>query len=274
MIVYKLFKFQNEQSHICCNLLESISLIFSYQTSGQCEQRPLNGFICIGCDVLAVCIKRNDEWETIPVELCATNDGYQCNAIEGVCSNKTGPCNPINNGVFTCTTVGPFPDPYDCQIYHVCYMNGNNIVSAEIRCNTGMAYNSLAGDCSLSLNANECQEIGFTCEKAGDIGPWRHNPNIFYICKMDYEGDDKVIYPELYKCDPNQIFIKDECITKEFTSTTPTDNYICTKPGIYEDITSCLHYFYCNFVLQAERYLCPENTHFNQVYLSCTIGSC
>lgn len=147
-----------------------MSSMFSSQAARQCEDQPLNGFICIGCDVLAVCIKRNDKWETIPVELCDTTDGYQCNAIEGACSNKTGPCNPINNGAFTCTAVGTFPDPYDCQLYHVCYMNGNNIISAEINCNSGMAFNPLTGDCSLSLNANVCQVYGFTCKKPGDTG--------------------------------------------------------------------------------------------------------
>lgn len=272
---------QNKLPPTNCSLLESMTSVFIYQTKDQCNNRPINGFICMGCDLLGVCIKRNNKWEAIPVEVCATNDGYQCNEFEGACSNKTGPCNPINKGAFTCTSVGIFPDPYDCQLYHTCYMNGNLIISADIKCNIGMAFNPLSGDCSLNLNANVCQEYGFTCEKAGNIGPWLHNPNFFYVCKRDVE-DEKVIYPELYKCDPNETFIKDECVPKDVSTQIPStthtvpnvDGFTCTKPGIYVDTTSCLHYIYCDAYLQAYRYLCPESTHFSQVYLSCSAGSC
>lgn len=143
---------------------------FSYQADRQCENQPPNGLVCIGCDVLAVCVKRNDEWEKIPVELCDRESGYQCNVNEGACSNKTGPCNPINNGTFACTSVGTFPDPYDCQLYHVCYESNGNLVSIEINCKPETAYDPITGVCSLSLNSLVCQEYGFKCNKAGDMG--------------------------------------------------------------------------------------------------------
>lgn len=271
---------QSELSVTNCWLMESVSSKFYQQVARQCEDRPPNGYVCIGCDLLAVCIKRNGEWEVIRVELCATDDGYVCNEIEGACSNKTGPCNQINNGAFACTAVGTFPDPYDCQLYHVCYMNGNNTVSADINCNQGRAYNPLTGDCDLTLNSNVCLEYGFTCTKAGDIGPWLHNPNIFYVCKADITENEKIIYPELYKCDLNEIFVHNECVSKDVTTTTtsttnaPDTDFKCTKPGVFPDVNSCKHYYYCNSLLQAQRYKCADGTFFNQVYLQCTIGDC
>uniref|UniRef100_A0A336MXQ5 CSON007908 protein n=1 Tax=Culicoides sonorensis TaxID=179676 RepID=A0A336MXQ5_CULSO len=281
---------------INCDLIASMSSYRLYQTTRQCEDGPPNGFVCIGCEALAVCIKRNDRWETIPVEVCDKNNGFVCNVIEGACSNKTGPCNPINNGTFSCTSVGIFPDPYDCQLYHICLVNNNNIVSSPVECRDGSAFNPITGDCSLNINSDVCLDYGFTCTKPGDMGPWKFNPNIFYVCKADDDGSERVIYPELYKCDPNEVFVEDKCVSKDVTTTeattemtsdwtsettseqtstiTPPPSIVCTRPGVYPDPQSCLHYYYCNSQLQSERFKCPEGTFFDRLYLACLIGSC
>ncbi|XP_063709334.1 uncharacterized protein LOC134837872 [Culicoides brevitarsis] len=259
------------EDSISCNLLKSLSQVIS---SDPCVHQPSNGFVCIGCDLLATCVKQHDKWEAIPVELCDTSAGYSCNMIEGSCSNKTGPCKPINNGAFSCTSAGTFPDPFDCQSYHVCYKNGNQMISIDITCDAGVAFNPFTGDCSLTLNAEVCHKEGFSCKKAGDMGPWLHNPNFFYICKADFESGEKIIYPELYKCEPNSSFVKDECVKNGLTTQKPLPGVECSKPGVFEDVTSCKHYIYCNKELVGERFECPENTYFNTKYLSCVRGSC
>lgn len=111
------------------------------------------------------------------------------------------------------------------------------------------------------------------------LGPWLHNPNIFYVCVSDNASGEKFVYPQLYKCDPNEVFINKECVKTDVTTTSSTTNspgedFKCANPGIYADIASCLHYYYCNVLLQAERYKCPAGTFFNKVSLACTVGSC
>lgn len=71
----------------------------SYQIStfsiDSCLQRKSPGFICISnCSTLAKCVFRNNEWRTIPVQVC--DQGSFCNEKEQTCSKTPGECEPNN----------------------------------------------------------------------------------------------------------------------------------------------------------------------------------
>jgi hypothetical protein len=66
-----------------------------------CSQRQAPGFVCMSdCSTLARCVFRNNGWETIPLQLCDTQQGLFCNANEQACSRNPGPCNPGNGQGF------------------------------------------------------------------------------------------------------------------------------------------------------------------------------
>jgi hypothetical protein len=67
----------------------------SYEISSysidSCLQRKSSGFICISnCSTLAKCVYQNNEWNTIPMQVCS--QGSYCNEKEQTCSESPGEC--------------------------------------------------------------------------------------------------------------------------------------------------------------------------------------
>lgn len=254
--------------------------------SGSCAERQSAGYICVGCDLLGLCINRNGNWETIIVDTCDTLNGHVCNAVVGACTNVTGPCNP-NLGAFICTSPGIFPDPFDCQVYHVCFHSGNNLISMDLECSDKTAFNPQTGDCSLEATPEFCNVYAWTCERPGDMGPWRMNANIFYICIAADSPSGRVLFPQLYRCPALQIFDGEQCVsvdgttattgTTAVTTTSTTSSggeFRCPGPGLYQDTGSCRHYYYCDTSLQAQRVQCPEGSRFDPGASACVLGDC
>lgn len=243
-----------------------------------CEERQSPGYICESCDRLSICLKRSNGWETLLVEACDTDNGFYCNALEESCSNATGACNPALLA-FRCTSAGIFPDPFDCQAYHVCYKVGNNFVSGDLHCGTGAAFHPGTGDCSLKIEDKICTDFRYECTRAGDAAAWPMNSNIFYICVI--EIDDKGIrhlYPNLYRCPPNEVFDGSKCVNDDggasSSSTTPSTSFRCPSPGLFPDVDNCTKYFYCNYDLSFVHHTCPLGTFFSTTSSACVIGNC
>lgn len=249
--------------------------------SRSCAERQTAGYICNGCDSLGLCINRNGVWEFIPLDKCNTAEGFACDAVLGVCSNSTGSCKP-DLGRFPCTSAGVFPDPYDCQAYHVCFMSGPSLIAMDIECPAKTAFNPQSGDCSLEVTPEFCNVYPFTCERPGDMGPWRMNANIFYICVATDPPLERVVFPQLYRCPPLQIFDGAQCVadggsTSTTTATTTSgggEEFQCPGPGLYPDGNSCRHYYYCDANLQGQRVQCPEGTRFDRNASACVFGNC
>lgn len=190
------------------------------------------------------------------------------------CSNDTGPCHPFGfEGNFACTSEGVFPDPYDCQKYHMCYRAGSTLVSANIECGGNKAFSAATGDCSNSINATTCTERQYTCNNAGDSGAWSENLNIFYICKATLDHGERILYPTLYRCASGELFNGVDCVSKEqFIEL--IDPFTCAKTGVYANPNDCQSYYYCNLSLEATKHVCPENTYFYPRTKTCRKGSC
>lgn len=226
-------------------------------------------------------------WRPIPVETCNTEDGYYCNLASKGCSNRTGPCHPFGfEGNFACTSEGVFPDPYDCQKYHMCHLVGHSHISENIECGADRAFSAATGDCSLTLTDSVCNEAQYNCSNAGDSHSWPGNLNIFYVCKARYERGARILYPTLYRCSPGEIFNGRDCVVKHHHQHAGNNNgtvggdsddmkpFACKTSGLFADPRNCQSYYYCDALSRWKRYTCPSRTHFDDKVKSCMRGTC
>ncbi|XP_067647663.1 uncharacterized protein [Eurosta solidaginis] len=266
--------------------------------SNTCAGRQSPGTICETCELLSTCVRHSSGWVNIPVETCDTQNGFYCNSLLGMCSNTTGPCHPFAvDGNFPCTSHGVFPDPYDCQKYHMCYLAGATLVSVTVECAGTKAFDAATGQCSLALGDVTCMNRQFQCLSAGEAHAWPTNPNIFYICKAFSNQDERVLYPTLYRCSDGEVFDGYFCrqgiisteapLSRPITNSTDngngTSNSIpttsmeskCTEVGLNADLEDCSSYYYCSAVNGNKRHhKCPSGTHFSATIASCVFGAC
>lgn len=222
-------------------------------------------------------------WISYPIKTCDIANGSYCNLNEGDCSDSIGICSEVAQ-TFTCTGEGIFPDPFDCQRYHMCVLY-NQVYALESRTCAGLtAFSAVTSDCSASVLDSFCSGLQFTCEKVGDTGAWPGNSNIFYICIYA----DGQYHPQMHRCLPGYHFENGRCLdttTTTITSTTITpttdssgggDNtqFQCEKFGLFLHETNCRQYYYCDGTNVAVLYTCVDGTYFDIVTSSCIAGSC
>lgn len=267
-------RLRNTQSHVV-----------STRETTDCTERSTNGLICQSCELLATCILRDSVWLTAAVEKCDVDNGYYCNVAQRGCSNETGPCHPFGYvGNFPCTSEGVFPDPYDCQRYHMCYNHAKQPVPANIECGSNRAFAAATGDCSATLNDTVCTEPQFNCSRSGDTGAWPGNANIFYVCSATLEHGRRILFPTLHRCAAAEIFNGRDCVARDAfsvenstlpstTAMTTRPKFECKKVGLFVDVFECQAYYYCNSLLLWTRYFCPDTTHFDNAMKVCLPGT-
>uniref|UniRef100_A0A182WMK3 Chitin-binding type-2 domain-containing protein n=1 Tax=Anopheles minimus TaxID=112268 RepID=A0A182WMK3_9DIPT len=248
--------------------------VTQFQTS-TCADRQSPGIFCSDCNTVAVCVKIGNSWETYWVESCSQTAGLYCNEFDGGCSDSLGSCNPTREGGFECNTPGVFPDPYNCRLYHMCFLNGNNPVAIHMDCG-GAAFSPATGDCSLTLNDTVCLTPQFTCNVLGQMDAWPGNNNIYYICAAEMVNEVRVLRPRLYRCPANQMFQNGQCVQRDWSNMPPGTMvpHECQRPGLFVDPSHCRYYYSCNADLVPTHLLCPEGTYFNANTLSCVLGFC
>ncbi|XP_065081934.1 uncharacterized protein LOC135704412 [Ochlerotatus camptorhynchus] len=241
--------------------------------SGTCSKE---GIICINCKTAAQCIFVNNAWQPVPFEDCDADAGFFCNVNEGGCSQRVGACNPAGQeGNFVCNTMGVFPDPFDCEKYHFCYQNGQNLVSINMVCEN-TAFSPASGDCSLPLNDMVCTTPQWNCTQAGEMNAWPGNSNIYYLCIADTRNGIRVLYPELFRCSANQVFSEGRCVDRQTVPSLPGEDnsYRCDSPGLFPDVTNCRHYYFCDGNLSSQHLQCPVGSYFQPQTSSCVAGTC
>jgi hypothetical protein len=243
-----------------------------------CEIRRRPGFICVNdCTTLARCVDTGDGWDTRLVKYCGNNNGLYCNEQLADCSSTPGTCNPGGiggTGNFACTSVGIFPDPFDCRFYHACTTINEQLISFKIQCPFGSAFNPTNNECSFDMNHDVCTTPQFTCNTIGQMGVWPLNPNIYYICV----SSNGVRFPVLYRCGRNMIFdLQQERCVQNNGGGIPgggAGDFRCTSVGLFVDPTNCRFYFFCNVNMVAQRIQCPNGTYFHPTQRTCVIGNC
>ncbi|XP_058832937.1 uncharacterized protein LOC131690884 [Topomyia yanbarensis] len=246
--------------------------VTKFQT-GTCTEE---GIICFDCKTPAQCVFVNNGWRPMPFDDCDADEGYFCNVHDGGCSQRVGPCNPAGqDGNFVCNTVGVFPDPFDCQIYHMCYQNGQNLVAINMGCDN-TAFSPATGDCSLPRNDSICATLQWNCTQAGEMNAWPGNNNIYYLCVAGVSNGIRVYYPELFRCNANQVFSGGRCVDRQTVPSLPEDDdsYICDSPGLFPDSNNCRFYYSCDGNLNSQHLECPAGTFFKPETVECVTGTC
>ncbi|XP_068142550.1 uncharacterized protein [Drosophila tropicalis] len=288
--------------NLLSSMLEAASManrLIQARETSSCESRRTPGPICESCELLATCVSHSSGWVNIPVESCDTDNGFYCNARLGMCSNETGPCHPFGlEGNFQCISQGIFPDPYDCQKYHMCYFVGATLVAATVDCGSDRAFNARTGQCSLTLQDPVCVQQQYSCPFVGYVAPWPTNANIFYVCKSPVKqnlNDTIVIYPSLHRCNDGEIFSDFVC-TRGVDTSPPTgslpggsdaanvdpndDSFsilpsVCQHVGLIADMDDCRKYYYCSALNGTLRHLdCPTGTYYRPESSACVLGAC
>lgn len=264
-------------------LSESTATIAStslFQTES-CDVRQRTGSICMTCEILATCVNRTSGWAAVPLEICDTAKGLFCNPTEGRCSTATGPCNPIGqSGRFVCTSEGIFPDPYNCQMYHMCAQRAEStMVAANAVCGDNSAFDPATSGCNLNTASEVCTVPQFTCDNVGEMGAWPANPSIYYICMANTIDGVRFVFPNLYRCDKGQVFNGRECVTGSGNvgpiggGNIGNNGFKCQAPGIYAD-ADCYYYIICDATLRAQRVKAPNNWHFDRASMQIKKGTC
>ncbi|XP_055537968.1 uncharacterized protein LOC129725785 [Wyeomyia smithii] len=261
-------------------LLATVTIIVSGQkiisiTEFQTSTCSGEGFICMTCRTAAQCLFINGEWRPQPFEDCDEDNGFYCNVLERGCSQNVGACSPGQEGSFVCNTEGVFPNPFDCQRYHLCRQEQQNMVSINMVCDT-MAFSAATGDCSLHRNDTICTTLQWSCSRAGEMNSWPGNNNIYYLCIVDTQS--RALYPQLYRCSGDQIFNDGRCMDRQgVSSTTPPDednSYRCESAGLFPDPIDCRFYYFCDINLNSQHLQCPAGTIFQSSTASCVVGTC
>ena len=217
------------------------------------------------------------------MEICDASKGLFCNPTEGRCSTATGPCNPIGQaGRFVCTSEGVFPDPYNCQMYHMCSQRAEStMVAANAVCGENSAFDPATSGCNLNTASEVCTVPQFTCQNVGDMGAWPANPSIYYICMANTIDGIRFVFPNLYRCDMGQVFNGRDCGIGSGGGNIGGGNigggntgFRCLAPGVYADDTDCYFYMICDSSLRARRVKAPNNWHFDKVTMQIRRGVC
>uniref|UniRef100_A0A0A1X1E8 Uncharacterized protein F23F12.8 n=1 Tax=Zeugodacus cucurbitae TaxID=28588 RepID=A0A0A1X1E8_ZEUCU len=241
-----------------------------------CEGRNTTGNICESCEQLSTCMRNPSGWTQIPVNSCDTSRGIYCNSLLGMCSNALGPCHPFAiDGDFPCNSQGIFPDPYNCQKYHLCYIKDDTLQSEPVECYGDTAFNVATGQCTSNLQDNACKTQQFQCANAGEIHPWPNSPKFYYICNALSNKDGSILYPSLYLCPDDEVFNDDTKQCQKGSTTPPPFDNKCSMAGLSADPDDCTSYYYCWGVNGVKRhYKCPSDSHFSTGYLTCVYGTC
>lgn len=166
-----------------------------------CAQRGRPDFVCVNNnEVLARCIPdASGRWSAALVKQCDVSRGVRCDESRRDC---------VANVEFSCTARGLFPDPNRCDTYFSCYELLGQIMLQSVHCGRNLAFNPATNSCDLPRNNPICFTPQYECKFVGQMGPWRSNPNMFYVCV----SDAGILFPVIYRCGLRQVFVNDHCV--------------------------------------------------------------
>nr|CAD7411383.1 unnamed protein product [Timema cristinae] len=176
----------------------SSHLTESYQATASnvtCAQR---GYTCSeDCQTVYQCLGSSPNFQEITLERCDTENGYFCSSVLGKCSGTFSSTCPPPGYSFSCTSLGIFPDPYDCAAYHLCFGSSSDPQHSYQTCENGWLYDPAYNTCI--IEAEKCLEDPVpTCTESGQAGPIGNNAAIYYVCEETTDGE--YLYPVLFAC--------------------------------------------------------------------------
>lgn len=236
---------------LCSSLQEpSCHIAASSPLAGHpdCNNEALH---CLDCSTLVFCtLDANNEYVD-PEYINCGNDASlpYCDVEDRQCTDVLPVGCPLNG--YSCSGPGLFPDPTECNLYHICYStNFSDYEYTTEHCveEPNLFYNSKEFQCSSA--ASPCN-----IECGGVIGiiPYPNDERYYGLCLPD-----KL---EIQMCPGNYRF--NGINACDFTCKNRT-------PGLYAHIEDCHIYHRCipgsDVALEEE---CPQNLVFNPISGAC-----
>ncbi|XP_058464138.1 uncharacterized protein LOC131438274 [Malaya genurostris] len=223
-----------------------------------------SGTFCTGCRSMNVCLSPDISF---PVEC---DDSQYCNMIDNGlaicddwvpvgCETTTTTIAPPAASL-TCTGVGIYPDPYDCNAYHYCMAN---LAESEVhRCPVGYGfhYTSEASDgfpCRKLESEMDCLKV--TCSGQSVFDEY-DTAKLFYAhCHTNMKTGLQTI--AMYRCTDGASFNGYNCVFR------------CTEEGLYANTIQPNTYYQCQRMsggtLGWRLLYCPRNAVFDNSSKKC-----
>lgn len=189
------------------NELDSMYELFDFQK--ECT-KP--GMMCKSCEKLVMCIESEGKYEEMDLQTCSEEQ----TCLNNECSEDPNPLCPTGaQESFKCRATGMFPDPYNCNIYHICIQKSDQVTPNDqdtqfaMKCDDGYGYDPVSTYCKNPLKNGVCPDKlpVPVCKELGQSGALI-NPSIYYICIF---GSSGTFVPELYLCPHGKKFIGGRC---------------------------------------------------------------
>ncbi|XP_077289569.1 uncharacterized protein LOC143913564 [Arctopsyche grandis] len=236
------------------------------------------GFICDECKASYYCVPSSSGNFTLEMIEDCEDAGTTCLENTGKCTSQTNlKCNSsVTEYEFSCHQVGLFPDPFECQKYHLCTETTEKSVVPKpqtYECPQGYAYNPLTTMCSKKIvNATtDCKPLIVPCDGPGQSGGVQSHPNMYYLC---LPSENKLYYPQLYLCPNGWEYFNDNCFDP-YPPTGLDQNGKCIATGLFFNPADCKRYFQCPSVGGSPvSYQCTVGTKFDFKQKRCVEFTC
>ncbi|EAU77177.1 uncharacterized protein LOC120902773 [Anopheles arabiensis] len=241
-----------------CQLDNGTSTALNTRAFVKKECDGVKTYICDSCTSRRPCFGTQEIETTFT---CGT--GLFC--IEGTASDRCGPTpsdvcvTSTESRPFTCSASGLFPDPNNCQNYHVCLAASES--STVYTCPPGYVFNIVTTSCIRQISAANCVTV--SCPVAVPSYVLYGTSRVYYVV-----CDGVNLPTEVLRCPNGALFTF-------FSSSTRFGEcvYTCSGQGNYPNSNNPSSYYQCyisNGRLVYNELDCPSGTIFNQTLRYCT----
>jgi len=131
---------------------------------------------------------------------------------------KNPDCDPYKDIKFDCLTVGVFPDPGDCRVYHVCARKmpedeGEVFTYTKVICEgpqNEYGFNPKTGLCDKKLTNRRCDTYPILCPGAGSFA-LTANSVFYYECLKHQNSPGDWRYPFQKRCLNGKKYTGNDC---------------------------------------------------------------
>lgn len=204
---------------------------------------------CANCTMLKVCLASLGE---VDVNCPDTPEKPFC--ASGACSATPDPSANCAATSITCTGVGIYPDPSNCQVYHNCLEVGVDNSDPYI-CPTDYVFNAATGLCRRKRNAADCVQI--KCPAGIGFGTYGTSKTYYAFCYFTATNTRAIA---VFKCSDGATFDGSKCV------------YQCKKEGMFPNTTDLSSYYQCYIVggkFEAVLQACPSGKNFDATKKVC-----
>nr|AGM32769.1 chitin binding peritrophin-A domain containing protein [Coptotermes formosanus] len=181
---------------------------------GTCSNSTDGNHTCFNCTVAPYCIAVPNGYINAGIVSCADLDASKPYCADGVCgATPAAGCEPnVSTSAFTCTSEGYFPDPDDCQKFHLCV----GTEAADYSCSSNYVYSHAKNACIRRAASSDCAVIKCTYKTVVEYVVYPKDSSVYGLC---IRGNPTVVF----KCREGEQFD-----TKESKC-----NFVCKQEGLF-----------------------------------------